>query len=65
VVNFSLNGNKNETVNIQILDTEGSLVAAEQFTGTTRINTSGFRAGVYFVKISTRYTTEIRKLVIR
>jgi uncharacterized protein (TIGR02145 family) len=64
-VNFSFSGNENEIIHIEILDVEGRLVAAEQFSGATRINTADFRAGIYFVKISTRSATEIRKLVIR
>jgi hypothetical protein len=64
-VNFSFAGNENETVSIEIFDVEGCVMATEQFNSNTQINTADFKAGIYFVKISTRSATEVRKLVIR
>jgi hypothetical protein len=64
MVNISLNGDYSDAT-VVIYDTEGRMVINQVFSGQTELNVSSLEAGVYFVKINTGTTNEIKKLVIR
>lgn len=62
----SINLEGTESANIKIVDVLGNEVISKYVTGGTKLNTSDFRSGVYFVTINgdTKKTTT-KKLVIR
>jgi hypothetical protein len=64
LVNISINGDYTNAT-VVIYDTEGRMVINQVFIGQTEINISSLEAGIYFVKINTSTTNEIKKLVIK
>lgn len=64
-VHFAAGESNTESVLVIVSDIKGVIVAQENFVSGTTLNTSKFKPGVYFVKIRTNNTQEVRKLVIK